>query len=160
MYCTVRGFPGGSVIKNPPETWCRRFLRVPWTRRRSNQSILKELNPEYSLERLMLKLKLQNFGHLMWRADSLEKSLMLWKVGGWRERATEDKMVGWHHWLSEHEFEQALGDSEEQGSLVGCSPWGCKESNTTEWLNWIELKLAEGALQTAEALQINEDTNN
>ena len=96
----------------------------------------------------------------MWRADSLEKSLMLWKVGGWKERATEDKMVGWHHWLSEHEFEQALGDSEEQGSLVWCSPWGCKESYTTEWLNWIELKLAEGALQIAEALQINEDTNN
>ena len=118
------------------ELWCwRRLFKVPWAATRSNQSILKEISPGCSLEELMFKLKLQYFGHLMWRVDSLEKSLMLWKVGGWRERATEDEMVGWHHWLSEHEFEQALGDSEEQGSLVWCSPWGCKESNTTEWLN-------------------------
>ena len=67
--------------------WCwRRVLRVPWTARRSNQSILKEINPEYSLERLMLKLKLQYFGHLMWRADSLEKTLMLGKIEGRRRR--------------------------------------------------------------------------
>ena len=66
--------------------WCwRRFLRVPWTARRSNQSILKEISPEYSLKGLMLKLKLQDFGHLMWRADSLEKTLMLGKIEGkWR----------------------------------------------------------------------------
>ena len=64
----------------------RRVLRVPWTARRSNQSILKEINPEYSLERLMLKLKLQYFGHLMWRADSLEKTLMLGKIEGRRRR--------------------------------------------------------------------------
>ena len=63
------------------ELWCwRRLLRVPWTTRRSNQSILKEINPEYSLEGLMLKLKLQYFGHLMQRADSLEKTLMLGKI--------------------------------------------------------------------------------
>ena len=93
---------------------------VPWTARRSDQSILKEINPEYSLEGLMLKL--QYFGHLMWCPDSLEKTLMLWKIEGWREGATEDKMVGWHHWLSEHESEQTLGDSKEQGSLVWCSP--------------------------------------
>ena len=69
------------------ELWCwRRLLRVPWTARRSNQSILKEINPEYSLERLMLKLKFQYFGHLMWRADSLEKTLMLGKVEGRRKR--------------------------------------------------------------------------
>ena len=69
------------------ELWCwRRLLRVPWTARRSNQSILKEINPEYSLERLMLKLKLQYFGHLMWRADSLEKTLMLGKIEGRRRR--------------------------------------------------------------------------
>ena len=69
------------------ELWCwRRLLRVPWTARRSNQSILKEIDPEYSLERLMLKLKLQYFGHLMGRADSLEKTLMLGKIEGRRRR--------------------------------------------------------------------------
>ena len=69
------------------ELWCwRRFLRVPWTARRSNQSILKEIRPEYSLEGLMLKLKLQYFGHLMWRTDSLEKTLMLGKIEGRRRR--------------------------------------------------------------------------
>ena len=69
------------------ELWCwRRFLRIPWTARRSNQSILKEISPEYSLEGLMLKLKLQNFGHLMRRADSLEKTLMLGKIEGRRRK--------------------------------------------------------------------------
>ena len=69
------------------ELWCwRRFLRVPWTARRSNQSILKEISSEYSLERLMLKLKLQYFGHLMWRTDSLKKTLMLGKIEGRRRR--------------------------------------------------------------------------
>ena len=78
------------------ELWCwRRLLRVPWTARRSKQSILKEINPEYSLERLMLKLKFQYFGHLMWRADSLEKTLMLGKIEG--------KRRGWHRmrWLTQ-----------------------------------------------------------
>ena len=79
-----------------------RLLRVPWTARRSNQSILKETSPEYSLEGLMLKLKLQYFGHLMRRADSFENTLMLEKTEGGR---TEDEMVGWHHQLNEHEFE-------------------------------------------------------
>ena len=69
------------------ELWCwKRLLRVPWTAKRSNQSILKEINPEYSLEGLMLKVKLQSFGHLMQRADSLEKTLMLGKIGGRRRR--------------------------------------------------------------------------
>ena len=69
------------------ELWCwRRLLRVPWTERRSNQSILKEISPEYSLEGLMLKLKLQYFGHLMWRTDSLEKTLMLGKIAGRKRR--------------------------------------------------------------------------
>ena len=69
------------------ELWCwRRLLRVPWTARRSNKSILKEMSPEYSLEGLMLKLKLQYFGHLMWRPDSLEKTLMLGKIEGRRRR--------------------------------------------------------------------------
>ena len=78
------------------ELWCwRRLLRVSWTERRSNQSIPKEISPEYSLERLMLKLKLQYFGHLMRRADSLDKTLMLGKKGG--RRGQQDEMVGWHH---------------------------------------------------------------
>ena len=72
-------------------------LRVPWTARRYNQSILKEISPEYSLEGLMLKLKLQYFGHLMRRTDSLEKTLMLGKTQGGGEGLTEDEMVGWHH---------------------------------------------------------------
>ena len=109
-------------------------LRVPWTARRSNQLILKEINPEYSLEGLMLKLKLQYFGHLMQRADSLAKSLMLGKTEGKVERRAEDEMVGRHHQLSGHEFEQTLGDSERQGSLVCCGSWGCKESDMTEQL--------------------------
>ena len=80
-------------------------MRVPWTVRRSNQSILKEISPEYSLEGLMLKLKLQYFGHLMRRADSFEKTLMLGKIGGRIRRGRQDEMVGWHHRLNGHEFE-------------------------------------------------------
>ena len=81
-------------------------MRVPWTARRANQSILKEISPGYSLEGLMLKLKLQNFGHLMWRADSLEKMLMLGKIEGRRRRGlTEDEMTGWHHRLDGRESE-------------------------------------------------------
>ena len=103
------------------ELWCwRRLLRVPWTARRSNQSILKEINPEYSLEGLMLKL--QYFGHLMHRADSLEKDCD--SGNDWRQDKkvmTEDEMVGWHHQLNGHEFEQAPGDSEGQGCLACCS---------------------------------------
>ena len=88
-------------------------MRVPWTARRSNQSILKEISPEYSLERLILKLKLQSFGHLMQTTDSLEKTLMLGKIEGRRRKGTtEDEMVGWHHRLNGLEFEQApeIGD--------------------------------------------------
>ena len=84
----------------------RRLLRVPWTARRSSQSMLKEISPEYSLEGLMLKLKLQYFGHLIQKTDSLEKTLMLRKIeGGSSQGMTEDEMVGWHHQLNEHEFE-------------------------------------------------------
>ena len=87
--------------------WCwGRLLRVPWTARRSNQSILKQISPECSLEGLMLKLKLQYFCHLMRRADSLEKTLMLGKIEGKRRKGmTEDEVVGWHHRLNGHEFE-------------------------------------------------------
>ena len=111
-------------------------LEIPWTAKRSNQSILKEINPEYSLEGLMLKLKLQYFGHLMKRANSLERTLMLGKIEGRRRSgATEDEMVGWHHRLNGHEFEQAPGMGDRHGSLACCSPWVCKESDTTERLN-------------------------
>jgi len=85
----------------------------------------KEINPEYSLEGLMLKLKFQYFGHLMRRANSLEKTLMLGKTEGRRRRGWQEvEMVGWNHQLNGHEFEQARGDSEGQGSLGCCSPWG------------------------------------
>ena len=88
------------------ELWCwRRLLRVPWTARRSNQSILKDINTGCSLEGLVLKLKVQYFGHLMGRTDSLEKTLMLGKIEvGRRKGTTEDEMVGWHHRLNGHEF--------------------------------------------------------
>ena len=87
------------------ELWCwRRLLRVSWTARKSNQSILKEISPGCSLEGLMLKLKLQYFGHLMGRVDSFEKTLMLGKIKGGRGRGQQDEMVGWHHPLNGHEF--------------------------------------------------------
>ena len=123
------------------ELWCwRRLLRVPWTARWSHQSILKEISPEYSLKGLMLKLKFQYFGHLMWRTDSFEKDPDAGK--DWRQEekgTTEDEMVGWHHRLDGHEVEQAPEVGDEQGSLACCSLWGRKELDTTEWLNWTEL---------------------
>ena len=113
--------------------WCwRRLFTVPWTARSSNQSIRKEINPEYSLEELMLKLKLQYFGHLMGRANSLEKTLIPHAGKDWRQKekgAAEDEMVRYR--LNGHEFEQTQGDSEGQGSLACYSPQGCKESDTT-----------------------------
>ena len=113
--------------------WCwRRLLRVPWTARISNQSILKEINTEYSLQGLMLKLKLQYFGYLMWRVNSLEKILMLAKIEGKRRKGeAEDEMVRWHHQLHGHESEQTPGDCEGQGSLLCCSQWGGKELDMT-----------------------------
>ena len=108
-------------------------MRVPWTARRSNQSILKEINPEYSLEGLMLKLKLQYFGHLMGRTDSLEKTLLLGKIEGRRRRGqTEDEMVGWHHPVDGHEFEQTLGVGDGQGSLACWNQCGHIKSDMTE----------------------------
>ena len=107
-------------------------MRVPWKVRRSNQSILKEISPEYPLEGLMLELKLQYFSHLTRRTGSFEKTLMLGKTEGMRRRGmTEDEMVGWHHQLNRHEFEQTLGESEGQGSLACCSAWGHKEWDMT-----------------------------
>ena len=120
------------------ELWCRRgLLRVPWTARRSNQSFLKEINPEYSLEGLTPKLKY--FGYPMRRSDSLEKTLMLGKHNeDWRHKEkemTEDKMIGWYHPLNGHKFEQAPGVGDGHGSLVCCSPWGHKEQDKCELLN-------------------------
>ena len=103
-------------------------MRVPWTARRSNQSILEEISPEHSLKGLMLKLKLQYFGDLMRRIDSLEKTLMLGKIEG-RRRGQQDEMVGWHHQLDGHEFEQTLGVGDGQGSLV-CAVHGVAKSQT------------------------------
>ena len=115
------------------ELWCwRRLLRVPWTARRSNQSILKEISPGCSLEGLMLKLKLQYFGHLIRRNYLLEKTLVLGKTEGRRTRGWQDEMVGWHHWLDGHEFEQALGVGDGQGSLACCR-------SRTRLSNWTEL---------------------
>ena len=108
-------------------------LESPLDWKEIKQSIQKEINPEYSLEGLMLKLTLQYFGHMMWRADSLEKILMLGKIEGGR-RAWQDKMVGQYHWLNGHEFEQTLKDGEGQGSLA-CSPRSHKVSDTAEGMN-------------------------
>ena len=119
------------------ELWCwRRLLWVPWTARRSNQFILKEIGPEYSFEGLMLKLKLQYFGHLMWRADSLEDPDAGRDWGQEEKGMTEDEMVGWHHWHNGHGFGWTLGVGDGQEGLAYCSSWGCKESDTTERLNW------------------------
>ena len=117
------------------ELWCwRRLLRVPWTAKRSNQSILKEISPGCSLEGLMLKLKLQYFGHLMRRVDSLEKTLMPGGIGGRRRR--DDR--GWDGWMaSPTRWTWVWVNS---GSWWWTGSWGHKESDTTEQLNWTELK--------------------
>ena len=117
------------------KNWCfwtvvlRRLLRVPWTARRSKHSILKEITPEYSLEGLMLKLKVQYFGHLMWRDDSLEKTLMLGKTEGKRRR--EQQKMRWLDGITDSTDMNLskLGDSGGQSSLACCSPWGCKQSD-------------------------------
>ena len=119
------------------ELWCwRRFLRVPWTARRSNQSILKEISPEYSLER-----HAEAESPILWPRDV--KNWLIWKDPDagkdWRQEekwTTEDEMVRWHHRLNGYEFEQALGVGDGQGNLACCSPWGHKESDTAELLNW------------------------
>ena len=110
-------------------------MRVPWTARRSNQSILKEIGPEYSLEGLMLKLKLQYFGHLMQTTDSLKKTLLLRKTEGKRRRG---QRMRWLNGMT-NSMDMSLSKFQElvmgQGSLVCCSPRGRKESDTTERLN-------------------------
>ena len=110
------------------ELWCwRRLLRVPWTARRSNLSILKEISPEYSLEGLMLKAE----APILWPPDVKNRMIGKDPDGGkdWRqeEKGTmEDKMVGQHHQRDRHEFEWTPGVGDGQGGLVCCSPWGCR----------------------------------
>ena len=127
------------------ELWCwRRLLRVPWTARRSNQSIVKEISPEYSLEGLMLKLKLQYFGHLMWRADSLEKTLMLGKIEGkkrgqqsirWLDGITD--LMGWV-WASSGSWwwTGKPGVLQSMGSKRSGHSWATTDS-LTNWLNYV-----------------------
>ena len=121
------------------ELWCwRRLLRVPRTARRSNQSMLKEISPGISLEGMMLKLKLQYFGHLMWRVDSLEKTDAGRDWGQEEKGTTEDEMAGWHHWLDGCESEWTPGVGDGQGGLACCDSWGRQESDRTERLIWSE----------------------
>ena len=121
------------------EWWCwTRLLRVPWTARRSNQSILREISTEYSLEELMLKLKLQYFGHLMWRTDSLEKTLMLEGIGAGEEGDNR----GWDGWMASPTGwtwvwvnSRSWWWTGRPGVLQFC---GQEDPNTTEWLNWTD----------------------
>ena len=128
---------------NAFELWCWRLLRVPWTARRSIQSILKEISPGCSLEGMMLKLKLQYFGHLMRRIDSLER-LWRWEGLGAGEEGDDRGWDGWMAsltwwiWFDGYESEWTLGVGDGQRSLVYCDSWGRKELDTTERLNWTE----------------------
>ena len=129
----------------------RRLVTVPCTARKSNQSTLKEINPEYSLKGLMLKLKLQYFGHLMWRKTE-DRNLFSEDDRGWdgwmssqdwrqEKGMTEDEMIGWYHQLSGHKSEQTPRDSEGQGSLVCCSPWGWKsQTRLSDWIRNVAIR--------------------
>ena len=115
--------------------WWRRVLRVPWTARTSNQSILKEINPEYSLEELMLKLKVQYFGHLILIGKDPDAGKD-WEQE--EKQVTEDEMVGWHHW----QMEMSLSELQEmlKGNLECCSPWGCRVGHNLAYGIFFSLK--------------------
>ena len=121
-----------------PKNWC--FWTVVLEKTLESPLDCKEISPGISLEGMMLKLKLQYFGHLMWRVDSLEKTMMLGGIGGKAEKGTtEDEMAGWHHWLDGCESEWTPGVGDGQGGLACCDLWGSKESDTmSDWaeLNW------------------------
>ena len=117
---------------------CRRLLRVPWAARKSNQSILKEISPEYSLEGLMLKLKSQYFVHLMQRADHLKRPWCWERLKAWG--TTENEMVGWHHRLDVHDFEQVPGVGDEQGPW--CAAVHGVTKSRTQLSDWTELNTA------------------
>ena len=122
------------------ELWCwRKLFRVPWTAGRSNQSILKEISPVCSLEGLMLKLKLQYFGHFVqsWLTGKDPHTGRDW--GQEEKGTTQDEMAEWHHWLDGRESEWTPGVGDGQGGLTCCDSWGRKESDTIELLNWTEL---------------------
>ena len=123
------------------ELWCwRRLLRVPWTVRRSNQSILKEISWSWIFTG---RSDVEAETSVLWPPDV--KNWLIWKDPGagkywrWEKGTTEDEMVGWHHRLNGHEFEWTPGVGDGQESLTCCSPWGHKGLDTTEWLNWTEL---------------------
>ena len=117
------------------ELWYwRRLLRIPWTIRRSNQSILREISPEHSLEGLMLKLQLQYFGHLMRRTDSLEKTLVLEKIEG-RKRRGQQRTRRLDGITDSIDMSLSLGVGDGQKSLACCIPWGDRDLDTTERLN-------------------------
>jgi len=139
------------------ELWYwERLLRVPWTGRRSNQSILKEISPRCSLEGLMLKLKLQYLGHLMRRADSFEKTVMLGKIEGRRRRGWQ--RMRWSDGIT-NLMDMGLGGLQElvmdrEGGLACCGSWGCKELDTTERLNWTELNSNPNHLKQSSVIEV------
>jgi len=147
------------------ELWCqRRLFRVPWTARRSNQSILKEISPEYSLEGLMLKLELQYFGHLMWRTDLVEKTLMLGKIEG---RRRGQQRMRWLDGITDSmdmSLSKLPGVGEGQRSLACCRPWGRKESSPTpqfkrhDWateLNWVPQSGMDPSSESTKSLPLD-----
>ena len=149
-YCCLKAtsFWGGWLCNNTKANMLKKswfFWTVVLEKTLESPLDCKEIQPVHfkgdqsrdSLEGLMLKLKLQYFGHLMRRVDSLEKTLMLEGIRGRRRRGQQ--RMRWHHWLDGHEFEWTPGIGDGQGGLACCSSWGHKESDTTEWLNWTEL---------------------
>ena len=136
---TVKKAEGWKIDAFELRCW-RRLLRVPWTARRSNQSILKEISPGCSLEGMMAKAETPVLWPPHVKSWLTRKDSDAGRDWGQEEKGTtEDEMTGWHHRLDGHEFEWTPGVDDGQGGLVCCDLWGCKQSDTTEWLNWTEL---------------------